>query len=98
MNNLLDLSRLDASKVQAVFREAQLDDVIAKVLATVQPAAEAKQITLRTEFPDPVPACLTDGLRLGQIVHNLVTNAIRHGRSGETIRVKVEETTKSGFT
>jgi signal transduction histidine kinase len=93
MNNLLDLSRLDASKIQPVFRDAKLDEVIAKVFVTVQPAAETKQITLRTELPDPAPACRTDGLRLGQIVHNLLTNAIRHSPTGETIRVKVEATT-----
>ncbi|MFI5280028.1 MAG: ATP-binding protein [Gemmatimonadales bacterium] len=93
MNNLLDLSRLDASKVQAVFKDTRLDEVISKVIATVQPSADAKQIELRVELPSPVPVVRTDGLRLGQIIHNLITNALRHSASGELIRVKVEPTT-----
>ena len=94
MNNLLDLSRLDASKVLAVFRDTRLDEVISKVVVTLQPEAEAKQIALRTELPDALPTVRTDGLRLGQIVHNLVTNALRHSGPGETVRVKVEPTTE----
>jgi signal transduction histidine kinase len=94
MNNLLDLSRLDASKVQAVFKDTRLDEVIAKVISTVQPLADAKQIELKIELPDPAPVVRTDGLRLGQIVHNLITNALRHSASGETVRVKVEPTTE----
>lgn len=94
MNNLLDLSRLDASKVQAVFKDTRLDEVISKVIATVQPSADAKQIELRVELPDPTPVVRTDGLRLGQILHNLITNALRHSASGEVIRVKVEPTTE----
>jgi signal transduction histidine kinase len=94
MNNLLDLSRLDASKVQAVFKDTRLDEVITKVIATVQPSADAKQIELRVELPEAAPVARTDALRLGQIVHNLVTNALRHSASGEVVRVKIEPTTE----
>jgi signal transduction histidine kinase len=94
MNNLLDLSRLDASKVQAVFKDTRIEDVIASVVATVQPSAEAKQIQLKVEVADGTPVVRTDGMRLGQIVHNLITNALRHSTSGEVIRVKVEPTTE----
>jgi adenylate cyclase len=92
MNNLLDLSRLDASKVQAVFRDTRLDAVIARAVAMVQPAADAKPVLLRTELPDPLPACRTDGLRLGQIIHNLLTNAVRHSHAEDEVRVRMEET------
>jgi signal transduction histidine kinase len=93
MNNLLDLSRLDASKVQAVFRDTRIETVVARAVATVQPAADAKPVLLRVELPEPAPLVRTDGLRLGQIVHNLLTNAVRHSRPEETVRVVVEETT-----
>ena len=93
MNNLLDLSRLDASKVQAVFRDTHLESVVTRAVAMVQPAADAKPVLLRIELPEPVPACRTDGLRLGQIIHNLLTNAVRHSHADDEVRVKVEETT-----
>ena len=44
---------------------------------------------MRIECDDSPPACRTDGLRLEQIVLNLLANAVRHSRSGEVVRVRV---------
>ncbi|MBI4541597.1 MAG: GAF domain-containing sensor histidine kinase [Gemmatimonadetes bacterium] len=92
MNNLLDLSRLDAGKVQAVWRQAALRDVVERARALVQPAADAKRIALEEEFPEPSPRCRTDTMRFEQILVNLLSNAIRHSPSGETVAVRVETT------
>ena len=89
MNNLLDLSRLDAGRIQAVFKETDLRRVVERAVAATAPQAETKGITLRIECDDSPPACRTDGLRLEQIVLNLLANAVRHSRSGEVVRVRV---------
>ena len=92
MNNLLDLSRLDAGKVQAVFRETDIDGVIQRAVSVVIPAADGKRITIRVESLQPVPRLKTDGLRLEQILINLLGNAVRHSRQGEDIVVRAETT------
>lgn len=88
MNNLLDLSRLDAGKIQTVFRETDLRRVVERALTHVHPQAEAKEITLKAEGLPPVAQ--TDGIRLEQILVNLLANAVRHSRAGETVRVRTE--------
>jgi len=88
MNNLLDLSRLDAGKIQTVFRETDLRRVVERALAHVHPQAEAKGIALKAEGMPPVTH--TDGMRLEQILVNLLANAVRHSRTGETVRVRSE--------
>jgi len=92
MNNLLDLSRLDAGKVQAVFRETDVRQVVQRATAVVVPAADAKRITIREEYPDSVPPLRTDSLRLEQILINLLSNAVRHSRQGEDVVVRCEAT------
>jgi signal transduction histidine kinase len=90
MNNLLDLSRLDAGKVQAVFRETDIAQVVGRATALVLPAADAKRITVREEFPNGAPVLRTDGLRLEQILVNLLSNAVRHSRPGEDVVIRCE--------
>ncbi len=88
MNNLLDLSRLDAGKIQTVFRETDLRRVVERALAHVHPQAEARGITLKAEGLPPVAT--TDGMRLEQILVNLLANAVRHSRAGEAVRLRTE--------
>jgi signal transduction histidine kinase len=88
MNNLLDLSRLDAGKIQTVFRETDLRRVVERALAHVHPQADAKGIALKAEGMPPVAH--TDGMRLEQILVNLLANAVRHSRAGETVRLRTE--------
>ncbi len=92
MNNLLDLSRLDAGKVQTVHRATGIAAVVARACAVVQPAAAAKQIMLIEEGPAEPVTCETDGLRLEQIVVNLVANAVRHSRPGDDVVIRTEAT------
>lgn len=90
MNNLLDLSRLDAGKVQAVFRDTDVALVVDRARSLVQPAADAKRIAIKTELPAGTPLVRSDGLRLEQILVNLLSNAIRHSRAGEDVVVRCE--------
>jgi len=92
MNNLLDLSRLDAGRIQAVFRDTDVRRVAERALGETQPQADVKKIELRMECPSPLPTVRTDGLRLEQILVNLLANAVRHSRSGDAVRLRVEVT------
>jgi len=92
LNNLLDLSRLDAGKAAAQFRNVHLADSIEKAVNALRPAANARNVTITIEAPPgPIPLH-TDATRLEQIVMNLLSNAIRHGPQGETVVVRCEHT------
>lgn len=93
LNNFLDLSRLDAGKLQPVWREVDIGAAMRRALTGFEPAAETKQLALVEDIPDACPAIVTDPVRLEQILVNLVSNAVRHSPPGGEIRVEVRPNT-----
>lgn len=91
LNNFLDLTRLDAGKVHPVWREVEVLSAIQRAVTGVEPAAEAKRLSLEV-VPGTPPALKlrTDPVRLEQILVNLLSNAVRHSPEGQTITVRVE--------
>lgn len=92
MNNLLDLSRLDAGRVQVVIRAVPIEDLVRRCLASVKPAASARGIRLRDDYVNAPSRIDTDPLRLEQILLNLLTNAVRHSPGDDEVVVRVEGT------
>jgi signal transduction histidine kinase len=92
LNNFLDLARLHAGKVRPVWREVEIAAAIERAMAGIEPAAEAKRIRLAAEYPNGAATLRTDPMRLEQILLNLLSNAVRHSPEGETVAVRVEQT------
>ena len=90
LNNLLDLSRLDAGKVQAVFRPCRIQDVVSRAVRQVRPAADQKSLAIRQEAVQAPEQVETDPIRLEQILVNLLSNAIRHSPNGDDVVVRTE--------
>jgi signal transduction histidine kinase len=89
LEDLLDLSRLEADKLEPVVKEADIWTVIQESVATVEPAAERRGIRVRLSGPDePIPA-YTDPQRVRQILINLLTNAVRHSPVDDVIHVEL---------
>ena len=93
LNNFLDLSRLDAGKLQPVWREVNLGAALRRALTGFEPAAETKHLALMEDIPAACPAIVTDPVRLEQILVNLLSNAVRHSPPGGEIRVEVRPNT-----
>ena len=89
LNNLLELTRLDAGKVRPVWRDVDVSAAVHRAIAGVQPAADFKRIAVVAECPDPPVPIRTDPVRLEQILVNLLSNAVRHGPEAEAVQVKV---------
>jgi adenylate cyclase len=94
LNNFLDLTRLDAGKVQPVWREVDLSAAVARVITGIEPSAAGKGLRFDSQFPDAVPPLRTDPVRFDQILVNLLSNAVRHSPAGATITLRVEQTAK----
>ncbi len=85
IESLLQLSRFDAGQEAIHVETVDLSIVAAECVELIQPLAAGRQITLRTEL---VPVeCRGDSGRLGQVITNLVGNAIYHNRDGGEVRV-----------
>lgn len=90
LEDLLDLSRLEAAKLQPRIKECDAPRVIGEAVASVEPAAERRGVRVDLRLPDTELACRTDPQRVRQILINLLTNAIRHSPDGEVVRIEVE--------
>ncbi len=89
LNDLLDLSRLDASRLQPIVREVDARRIIGEAIQAVSPAAQARRIRLETGAENSEVVCRTDPVRARQIVINLLTNAVRHSPEGETVTIEL---------
>jgi two-component system sensor histidine kinase KdpD len=86
VRNLLDLSRIEGGALKPELEPCDLDDLIAQV---VKRAGAVTNKHVAVEMPDSLPPVLADQLYLGQVLANLLENAIRHG--GEAIRVRASQ-------
>ena len=92
LEDLLDLSRLDAEKLEPVVTETDAWQIVREAVATVEPSVDRRGIPLDIHGPEgPVPA-RTDPQRIRQILINLLTNAVRHSPPDEAIRVELQAT------
>lgn len=86
VDDLFELSRLQAGALQLAVETLPLDDVISEVLATSAPIASARGVCLGGHA-EPGVAVRADPRELSRLIGNLVTNAIRHTPSEGTVEV-----------
>ncbi|OGQ87012.1 MAG: hypothetical protein A2512_06400 [Deltaproteobacteria bacterium RIFOXYD12_FULL_56_24] len=84
INSILDFSKIEANKLEIDRSVFSLDDVLASVIAVVEQKAVNKNIELLLDISPEIPWQLFgDSLRLGQIITNLIGNAIKFTEQGE---------------
>jgi PAS domain S-box-containing protein len=83
INDILDLSKIEADKITIEHRACSPHELIAEVESLVSVKARSKGLAFSTEFVGPLPRQIrTDPLRLRQILVNLVGNAVKFTDSG----------------
>jgi signal transduction histidine kinase len=83
VNDILDLSKLAAGKMEVAIGPCSMADVVQEVLATIQPLADSRGIRVAVPPPDELPRIRTDAHRLRQILLNLLSNAVKFTDAGE---------------
>jgi signal transduction histidine kinase len=81
INDILDISRIEAGKVDLSLEEFGLDDVVREVVETVSPTAREKGLELLTEVPEGI-TLFTDRRRVKQVLVNLGGNAVKFTDQG----------------
>jgi PAS domain S-box-containing protein len=82
INNILDLSKIEAGKMELAFTEVDLDEIIRVVMATAVGLVKDKPIELIVDVPEDLPAVQADSIRIRQILLNLVSNAAKYTEQG----------------
>ena len=83
INNVLDLSKIEAEKIIIEDLEFDVKNLIQKVIFTNLPKANEKYIQLHCSFDDEIPKMLIgDAHRIEQVLNNLVSNAVKFTENG----------------
>lgn len=104
INDILDLSRIEAGRVDVTIQPTSLGPLIRDVLAQMELTATSKGLQLIGELPEGEITAEIDGLRFRQVLINLIGNAIKFTERGsitvrlgidaarQPVRVEVEDT------
>ncbi|MEQ6121540.1 response regulator [Reichenbachiella sp. MALMAid0571] len=83
INDVLDYSKLDAGKIEFEMRDVNIRQLAENIIRAFESKAIEKGIYLKLNFDDKIPnRIITDGLRLSQILTNLIGNAIKFTSTG----------------
>jgi signal transduction histidine kinase len=88
VDDLFELARIDAGVLELTLEEASLHDMISDTISGFQPQAEQKGVHLVGEVSGDVDPVLANPPRLQRVLHNLVSNALRHTPADGTVTLR----------
>lgn len=92
INDILDYSKIEAGQIEIKENEFNLHDLLESLLLSHMLKAEKNNNSLDLKLGESVPPIIkTDQLKLSQVLHNLVSNAVKFTSNG-SIEVEVEKT------
>jgi signal transduction histidine kinase/CheY-like chemotaxis protein len=90
INSILDMSKIEAGKIDLSFEEVDLLDIFKAVMSTTRAFVKDRPIELRSEVPDILPTVWADAQRVRQVLINLLSNACKFTSDGSiTLRTEV---------
>ncbi|NDJ78467.1 MAG: GAF domain-containing protein [Chloroflexi bacterium] len=95
IDDLLDLSKIDAGRMELTFESVSIDSVVASVAQSMDAQAAERGLALHIAIPPDLPPLFADPQRTGQIVTNLLSNAIKFTHEGK-ITISATQTTRRG--
>ncbi|RKU06405.1 hypothetical protein C6501_18715 [Candidatus Poribacteria bacterium] len=98
INDLLDISRIEAGRIVMKLEPVNLAEIAQQRLEELKPQADEKTITLDLNVQPDLPDLTGDAEHLGQILTNLVGNAIKFTPSNGEVNVKIMINTSRVFT
>ena len=97
INDVLDLAKLEAGKLELHESEIDLPAVIAQCMTLVRGRAETAGVTLKTDIPASLPALRGDTRAIKQVLLNLLTNAVKFTPSGGRVGLCVRDEGRAGL-
>jgi signal transduction histidine kinase len=88
INDVLDLSKIDAGKLELVESDSEVRALAQDCIAMMQPRAQAGRLAIALELPEDFPRLRGDPRYLRQIVLNLLSNAVKFTDAGGSIVVQ----------
>lgn len=90
LNNLLDIAKMDAGRMEIDAREHRLAEVLAHVAGQLKPMIEERGLRVETRIGDGVDPAVFDREKIEQVLINLLGNAIKFTTPGGLITFRAE--------
>ena len=88
VDDLLDLSRAEAGKLEVRLEQVDASKVVAATVRMLAGLAKDAGVDVRVDIPEDFPSLRTDEQRLGQVLVNIVTNALKFTPPGGSVTVQ----------
>jgi len=87
VNDLLDLSKIEAGKLELNFNAVDANRIVAECVSLIQPQAARERVIVRQSLAPRLPNIVADERALRQIVLNLLSNAVKFNEEGGQVIV-----------
>lgn len=94
INDLLDLSKIEAGKMEYRFNATKISEPLEFVKNTFDNLAQKKNITINIDMDDEMPQIYIDLQRIEQVLSNLVSNAVKFTQEDGTIKLQAKTVAK----
>jgi len=92
INDILDLSKIEAGRMELAYSPIPVDSIFTEVTTSVSSLIAKKPVDLIADAPEGLPMVWADSLRLSQVLINLVSNAIKFTDQGRvTMKARARE-------
>jgi signal transduction histidine kinase len=95
INDILDLSKIEAGKMDLTLESVAIAPVVEEVLGTARPLAEQNKNAIELDCPAGIGSIYADNMRLRQILLNLLSNACKFTKNG-TVRLRIAHAEETG--
>jgi signal transduction histidine kinase len=95
INDLLDLARLESNETRQVFETVSPESLIGAAIERSEPLAESRGFKLKAKAEPGLPLVNVDPRQIHHVFSNLISNAAKHSKFGDTIVVAAEQ--RKGF-
>ena len=85
INDMLDLAKIEAGKMDMAFEETNVGEIITAVMSTASGLVKDKPIRLTQKVPEVLPTVRADPIRVRQVLLNLLSNAAKFTEQGEIV-------------
>jgi PAS domain S-box-containing protein len=94
INDLLDLSKIEAGKLELNFASVDVNDIAKQCMSIMQPQANRERIIIRSALAEHLPPVVADERSIRQIVLNLLSNSVKFTKPGGQVILSTSLTDK----
>ena len=88
VNTILNVSRIESDQLTLKLRQESWNDIVKSSVETMRNRAEVRGITIQVQPGENIPAVGVDRVSIGEVINNLIDNAIKYSGSSDRIIVR----------